>query len=251
MKGGIFLKKRLLTIFLSGILVLGLVGILPAVAAEWQDKIEKEPKSSNSVTTTNQIAADSKGTDQENKSVKEFDRDRFRGEEREKYLVEYAKSLGISTDGRDFETIKEEIQHTLLLQKAEELGIDTEGKDFETIQEEILKMDIDIGKDGNSEENLTLDREKMTSRVERLLRNASDYGVLTDGKDPVDALKELEEALLQQKAAEFGISTEGKDKEQIIEELKEKAILQKAKELGISTEGKSLETILQEIMEKL
>lgn len=241
------MKRRFLLILLTGIFAVGIVGIFPAVAAEWQDKFEKETRSSESDSITNPSVSDSNRTAQENKSAKAFNRDRFLGQERERQLVEYAKTLGISTDGKDFESLKEEIQETLLVQKAEELGINTEGKDLQTIQQEIVNTDIDFGKKEDRNESLTLDREKMTSRVERLLRNAEDYGVTTEGKDPLEALKELEAAIIQQKAAELGISTTGKDKAQIIEEMKEKMILQKAKELGISTEGKNLEEILQEI----
>ncbi|MEW8987995.1 MAG: hypothetical protein AB2401_13540, partial [Bacillus sp. (in: firmicutes)] len=97
------------------------------------------------------------------------------------FLEKKAKELGISTEGKDSETIATEVREAMIKKKAEELGIKTEGKNFDTLAKEVKETFIK--------------------------KQAEELGIKTDGKDSDTLAREVRETIIKSEAKELGIST--------------------------------------------
>ncbi|MBP2241922.1 hypothetical protein J2Z40_002495 [Cytobacillus eiseniae] len=241
--------KKSLTYVLAGGLLLGTAGVLPVLAA------------GNS-------GDSSQTTETSNLQVKKA----------EDLIIEKAKKLGISTEGKDINTLISEIMiiqlgnadeetqknkendliqslrkdrtmstdklKGILIKQAQTYGISTEGKDLDALIAEIM----DYGLKHGGETFLKEKTQKEKIKKEDLRKNRANSDV------------SVEESVLDQ-AKKAGISTEGKDLEMIALDMMEyqlnnglksmEEIEAKAKDLGISTEGKELREILQEIINQL
>jgi hypothetical protein len=230
------MKKKTLTYVLTGALAVGILGAIPAFAAEDDTAQTTETASA---TTEKETA--------------------FGGHHRgghgkfglsEEQLKERAQELGIDTADKDTRELAKEVMEAELAKKAKELGIDTEGKDQRAIMEEIHKVQLEekakeLGISTEGKEQGELAQEV---RETLLKQKAKELGIETEGKELEDLADEVREAALQKQAKELGIETEGKDHQELKHEVFDASVLKAAKELGIETEGKSTKELMEEIM---
>ena len=226
-------KKRKVSYVLTGVLAVGILGSLPAFAAE-EDSAAK---------TNDQAAV----------GVHEFGRHggghgKFHMDEEQ--LKAKAEELGIDTADKDTRELAKEIMDAELEKRAKALGIDTEGKDHRTVMEEIRQAELNkkakelgISTDGKDQEELAQE-----VRETLLKQKAKELGVATDGKDIETLADEVREAALMKQAKDLGIETEGKDEHDLRHEVMEASILKAAKELGVETDGKTSKELMEEIM---
>ena len=92
-------------------------------------------------------------------------------------LIAKAKDLGISTTGKDAETLMGEIREVTFKSEAKKLGIKTANKDIDTLAEEV--------------------------QLAKLKETAKDLGISTDGKDAEALLDAIRLANLQKEAKEL------------------------------------------------
>ncbi len=225
--------KRKWTYVVTGALTVGILGSLPAFAAE-EDTAGKT--SDSAVVGAHEFSkqggvhgkfrlneeqvkkkAEELGIDSTDKDTRELAKEIMDAE-----LEKKAKTLGLDTEGKDDHAIMEEIRQAELNKKAKELGIATEGKEEEELAKEI--------------------------RETQLKQKAKELGVATEGKDLKILADEVKEAALMKQAKELGIETEGKEHRELKHEVFEASILKAAKELGVETEGKTSKEVMKEIM---
>jgi len=197
------MKKKILIAALAGVICLGTLQIVPVIAGEKHDNTSPKEKS---YTSTNELRAD---------------RDINLNNDR---ITSLAKEYGISLEGKDLETVQEELRNALINAKASELGISTEGK---SVDELISEFKVATGEDFESqgeENSIATDineyRMKLGNRSDVLKDKAKELGIELDKKDPNAIQQEVLEKMIKEKAAELGISTEGKDIDSLKEELK-------------------------------
>jgi hydroxylamine reductase (hybrid-cluster protein) len=196
-------RKRTLTYVLTGALSFGILGTLPAFAAE-----EEAGKTNDSAVVSKETVrhrggghvkfhmnegqlkekAEELGIDSTNKDSRELAKEIMDAE-----LEKRAKELGIETEGKNQEELAQEIRKALVNQKAEELGVETEGKDLEELAEEV--------------------------REAALAQQAKDLGINTEGKDRHELKQEIFEASILKAAKELGIDTDGKTIKELMEEI--------------------------------
>jgi hypothetical protein len=225
-------RKRTLTYVLTGALSFGILGALPAFAAE-----EEAGK-------TNDSAVVSKET------VRHRGGGHVKFHLNEGQLKEKAEELGIDSTNKDSRELAKEIMDAELEKRAKELGIETEGKDHRTVMEEIRQVELNkrakelgISTEGKNQEELAQEIRKALVN-----QNAEELGVETEGKDLEELAEEVREAALAQQAKDLGIKTEGKDRHELKQEIFEASILKAAKEMGIDTDGKTTKELMEEIM---
>jgi hypothetical protein len=229
------IKKRTLTYVLTGVLSVGILGALPAFAAE-EDTAD-----------SNDSAAVEKQTDQvfghRGGGHVKFQLD-------EEQLKEKAEELGIDSSDKDSRELAKEIMEAELEKRAKELGIETEGKDHRTVMEEIRGAELaekakELGISTEGKEQADLAQEIRETLVKK---EAKELGIETDGKELEALADEVREAALAKQAKELGIETEGKNHHEIRQEVFEASVLKAAKELGIESEGKTSKELMDEIM---
>jgi hypothetical protein len=229
-------KKRILTYVLTGALSVGILGALPAIAAE-------EEAANTSVSAVVEKETESAFGGHRGGGPGKFHLD-------EEQLKEKAEELGIDSTDKDSRELAKEIRDAELEKRAKELGVETEGKDHRTVMEEIhgaelskKAKELGISTDGKDHEQLSQEiREALVKQ------KAKELGVETEGKDFETLAEEVREAALTQQAKDLGIETEGKDHRELKQEVFEASILKAAKELGIDTEGKTTKELMEEIM---
>jgi inhibitor of KinA sporulation pathway (predicted exonuclease) len=203
------MKKKTLTYVLTGALSVGILGAIPAFAAE-----EDSAKTNDSAVVSG-------------KSEPEFGGHRGGGHGKfhlnEEQVKEKAEELGIDSTDKDSRELAKEIMDAELEKRAKDLGIETEGKDHRALMDEIRQAELN--------------------------KKAKELGIATDGKDQEELSQEVREALLKQKAKELGVETEGKELDELADEVREAALLKQAKDLGIESEGKEHHELKQEIFE--
>ncbi|WP_374055911.1 hypothetical protein [Rossellomorea sp. FM04394] len=197
------------TLTLAGVLAIGIVGALPAFAAE-----EDGGKLNGSAVVSE-------------KSDRAFGGHHGDGHGKfhlnEEQLKEKAEELGIDSTDKDTRELAKEIMDAELEKRAKELGIETEGKDHRAVMDEIRQAELN--------------------------KKAKELGIKTEGKDQEEIFQAVREALLKQKAKELGVETEGKELDELADEVREAALLKQAKDLGIETEGKEHHELKHEVFE--
>ncbi|MCA1060384.1 hypothetical protein LCL96_15715 [Rossellomorea aquimaris] len=226
-------KKRKLTYVLTGALAVGILGSLPAFAAD-EDTAGKTNDSA--VVGNHEFGRHGGGPGKFHLN--------------EEQLKTKAEELGIDSADMDRRELAKAIMDAELEKKAKELGIDTEGKDHRTVMDEIRQAELNnkakelgISTDGKDQEELAQE-----VRETVLKQKAKELGVETDGKDLEALADEVREAALMKQAKDLGIETEGKDEHDLRHEVMDASILKAAKELGVETDGKTSRELMEEIM---
>lgn len=229
-------KKKPLTYVLTGTLTVGILGAIPAFAAE------------EDTGTTNDSTVADKQTDPEFGRSDRGHGGKFRLDEDQ--LKEKAEDLGIESTDKDSRELAKEIMNAEFDKRAKELGIDTEGKDHRTVMEEIRGAELsekakELGISTEGKEQADLAREV---REALLKKEAKELGISIDGKELKEIAIDVREAALVKQAKDLGIETQGKDEHELRKEVFEASVLKAAKELGISADGKSTRELMDEIM---
>jgi hypothetical protein len=228
-------KKRTLTYVLTGALTVGILGAIPAFAAE-----EDAGKTNDSAVASEKSEPVFGGHHAGHGKL----------HLNEEQVKEKAKELGIDTTDKDARELAKEIMGAELEKRAKSLGIDTEGKDHRALMEEIRQVELNkkakelgISTEGKEQEELAQEVRETLVKQE-----AKELGIETDGKDLKAIADEVREAALLKQAKDLGIETEGKDRHEVRQEVFEASILKAAKELGVETEGKTSKELMEEIM---
>ncbi|XXM73075.1 hypothetical protein ACQ0QQ_04025 [Lysinibacillus sphaericus] len=229
-------NKKPLTYVLTGALTVGIIGAIPAFAAE------------EDTGTTNDSTVEDKPMDPEFGHRGGGHGGKFHLNENE--LKEKAEEMGIDGTDKDSRELEREIMDAELEKRAKELGIDTEGKDHRALLEEIRGAELsekakELGISTEGKEQADLAHEIRAALVKK---DAKELGISTDGKELKELAKEVREAALAKQAKDLGIETEGKDEHELRQEVFEASVLKAAKELGISTDGKTTPELMDEIM---
>ncbi|MFC0189560.1 hypothetical protein ACFFJY_14745 [Fictibacillus aquaticus] len=220
----------------AGILSLGLIGAVPALAA------------------TNDAAPK-----QEAKEIKgHFKKKHHRGGhgfgmKMDRAIIEAkAKELGIKTSGKDTAELAQEIWETELKKLAKENNITIDGKSFREVSREIAEAELKkeakkLGVSTANKDVRQLAEDVMTAKIKK---EAKDLNISTDGKDIREVAQQVRKAKITKKAKELGIATANKDTHELAKEVREKQILKAADKLGVSTKNKTLEEIVRELVTK-
>ncbi|RIW33319.1 hypothetical protein D3H55_11725 [Bacillus salacetis] len=229
------MKKKRLTYVLTGALAVGILGAIPAFAAE--DDAAQSTESNASIEKDTAFGGKHGGG-----------RGKFGFDEEQ--LKEKAEELGIDTTEKNSRELAKEVMEAQLEKKAKELGIETEGKDHHALMQEIRKVQIESkAKElGISTEGKELAELVQEVREALVKKEAKELGIETEGKELKALADEVRNAALQKQAKELGVETEGRDSHQLMQEVFDASILKAAKELGIETEGKSTKELMKEIM---
>lgn len=203
------MKKKPFTYVLTGALAIGILGAIPAFAAE--DDAAQSTETAAAVTGKAAAFGDHRGGG--------HGHGKFHINEDQ--LKEKAEEHGIDTTDKDTRELAKEIMEIELKAKAKELGIETEGKENRAIMKEIHQVQLEA--------------------------KAKELGISTEGKEQKELAQEVKETLLKQKAKELGINTEGKELKELAVEVREAALEKQAKELGIETEGKEPKELKREV----
>ncbi|MEH7238467.1 hypothetical protein [Bacillus sp. JJ1562] len=181
------MKKLILITGLIGVICLGFTQILPVLASE-----DTKVKDSHTNEKHNKITKDSTNSDPTSK-LHQRARD-------SKHYGNITKELGISTNGKDTETIQSEIKSNILQQKAKETGIDVEGKSEEELITEMKEKYSEKPElteaPSNKYEEL---RMKPDSRRNQIIDTAKQHGIETEGKEFDEIVEQLKTVLLQDK----------------------------------------------------
>ncbi|MGD6958306.1 hypothetical protein ACQCWA_11965 [Rossellomorea aquimaris] len=199
------MNKKTLTYVLTGALSVGIIGAIPALAAE-----EDTAKTNESAVVSGKS---------------EFGGHRGGGHgkfhQNEEQLKEKAEELGIDSTDKDTRELAKEIMGAELEKRAKEWGIETEGKDHRAVMEEIRQAELNekakelgISPDGKDQEEIS-----QAVREALVKQKAKELGVETEGKDLDELADEVREAALLKQAKDLGIETEGKTAKELMEEI--------------------------------
>ncbi|MGM0846192.1 MAG: hypothetical protein ACQEUT_14545 [Bacillota bacterium] len=191
------IKKKTLTYVMTGALTVGILGAIPAFAAEEEKALSSQETvfghgkgHGKFQFNENQLKekASELGIDTEGKNhhaiMEEIHRVRIEAK---------AKELGISSEGKDGDQLAQEVRETLVKQKAKELGIKTEGKEFDDLFEQVIEA--------------------------VLIKEARELGIVTEGKDHHELKREVMDASILKAAKELDINTEGKSTKELVKEI--------------------------------
>jgi hypothetical protein len=176
-KEEIKMNKKTLTYVLTGALSIGILGAIPAFAAE-----EDTAKTNESAVVSGKS---------------EFGGHRGGGHGKfhlnEEQLKEKAEELGIDSTDKDTRELAKEIMGAELEKRAKEWGIETEGKDHRAVMEEIRQAELNekakelgISTDGKDQEELS-----QAVREALVKQKAKELGVETEGKTSKQLMEEI------------------------------------------------------------
>jgi hypothetical protein len=172
------MKKSVLGFTIAGMLVAG--GYATTSLAANDENANPVPHAKNSLDMTGKAHGHHKGA--------------FIGDPEK--LIAKAKELGISTTGKDAETLFKEIRETIVKKEAKKLGIPTEGKDTRELAHEVMSAKVKA--------------------------DAKELNITIDGKMMHELIREVRKKKVENAAKELGISTKDKTMHEIMKAIKDK-----------------------------
>ncbi len=138
-------------------------------------------------------------------------------------ILTVSKNLGITREDKNIEQIQHEIKKELMKQKATEKGISTQGKDEETISNE-LNAAYEEEKEKQEDKNKSTNgnhRLWHSEKEEEFKKDAEEKGINVEGKSSFEIYVELNKEDILKKAEDLGIEVKGKSIDEIIKEAKD------------------------------